>query len=175
MEKVKHALIVGRQGAGKSTLIRRVIPELDRPVSGFETKRKLELADPEQGDPIYIRAWGEPWSHTEENLMGYCKNKRFCTLSGAFDRYAERLTRPVPNNSLICFDELGFMESQEERFCRAVLARLDGDIPVLAAVKHNDFPFLNIVRAHENCRCFFLTEDNREQIFREVVEFLRRP
>lgn len=174
MEKVKHALIVGRQGAGKSTLIRRVTSELDRPVFGFETKRKPELADSELGDPIYIRAWGEPWSHTEKNLMGYCKNKRFQTLSGAFDRYAERLTRPVPSGSLICFDEIGFMESQEERFCRAILARLGGDIPVLAAVKHNDFPFLNAVRAHENCRCFFLTEDNREQTYREVLAFLRQ-
>lgn len=172
---MKHALIVGAQGAGKSTLIRRVIQELEQPVSGFETKRKPELADPELGDPIYIRAWGEPWSHTDEHLMGYCKNKRFNTLFGAFDRYAEALTQPVPNGSLICFDELGFMESQEERFCRAVLARLDGDIPVLAAVKHYDFPFLELVRSHTNCRCFSLTEDNREQTFRAVLAFLRRP
>lgn len=35
-----NALIVGARGVGKSTLIRRVLETLGRPVTGFETEKK---------------------------------------------------------------------------------------------------------------------------------------
>ena len=42
------------------------------------------------------------------------------------------------------------MESKEKAFCDAVLERLDGDIPILAAVKDKEIPFLNQVRNHND-------------------------
>ena len=39
-----HALIIGAPGVGKSTLIRRVLAELNRPVFGFLTKKEDALA-----------------------------------------------------------------------------------------------------------------------------------
>ena len=38
-----HALIVGDRGVGKSTLIRRVLAELNRPLFGYETKKEEQL------------------------------------------------------------------------------------------------------------------------------------
>ena len=35
-----HLLLVGAPGVGKSTLIRRVLKKVDRPVFGFETKKR---------------------------------------------------------------------------------------------------------------------------------------
>ena len=49
-----HALIVGDRGVGKSTLIRRVLQELNRQVFGFETKKEEALEDSLRGCPIYI-------------------------------------------------------------------------------------------------------------------------
>lgn len=168
-----NALIVGPRGAGKSTLIRQILRELDRPVSGFETKRMPELADPDHGDPIYIRCWGEEWELTDDFLMGWCKDRHFTTRPGAFDRFAQKLVQSLSHGSVIAFDELGFMESQEEGFCDAVRSRLGGSIPVIAAVKNKDFPFLNEVRTHPSCRCFLLTPENRDEIYRGVLEFMQ--
>ena len=44
-----HALIVGDRGVGKSTLIRRVLAELNRPLFGYETKKEEQLEDPIRG------------------------------------------------------------------------------------------------------------------------------
>lgn len=109
----------------------------------------------------------------QENLLGYCKNQKTQRISDVFNRYADKLLQPVPEGTILCFDEIGFMESKEKAFCDAVLERLDGDIPILAAVKDKEIPFLNQVRNHPNCKCFFITEENRDKLVDEVLEFMK--
>ena len=168
-----HALIVGPRRIGKSTLIRRVLQELNRPVFGFETKKEDALADEVNGSPIYIYDAGGPRQQREDNLVGYCKNHHATTLKAACDRYALRLRGPVPEGCVIELDEIGFMEAKSEAFCAAVLSLLDGDIPVIAAVKDKDVPFLQAVRAHPGARCFRITPENRDDLYPEVLEFMK--
>lgn len=169
-----HALIVGPRGVGKSTLIRRVLASLGKPVWGFETKKEDSLADDELGSPVYIYDAGIPHLQSTSNLVGYCKNHRFSTTKAAFDRYAPRLRSCAPEGSIILMDELGFMESASEDFCSAVLSLLEGDVPVIAAVKDKDTPFLEAVRLHPNCRCFFISEENRDELYPEVLDFVQQ-
>ncbi len=168
-----HTLIVGPRQVGKSTLIHRVLAEVDMPLFGFETKKENALAHPELGSPIYIYDAGAEHVQTEANLLGYCKNHRSNPYVEGFDRYAPRLRQPVPAGHLVLLDELGFMEARSEEFCSAVMALLDGDAPVIAAVKDKDVPFLNQVRSHPKCRCFYITEENRDALFEEVRIFVK--
>lgn len=166
-----HILITGPCGAGKSTLIRRILKELERPVFGFETQKEEGLTDPVQGTPLYFYPVGEPRRQTEENLLGYCGNRNVTTRPGSFDRFAPLLLRPLPEGTIMMFDELGFMESREKQFCAAILDRLDGDTLVIAAVKDRAVPFLDRVRHHPRCRCFPVTAENRDVRYREVLRF----
>lgn len=168
-----HALIVGPRGVGKSTLIRRVLENVDMPVFGFESKKEIRLEDPEKGSPVYIYEAGKPHVQSAENLVGYCKKHRMAPLPSGFDRFAPKLTGPVPAGHLVLMDEIGFLEATSEPFCAAVLGLLDGDTPVIAAVKDKDIPFLEAVRSHPNCRCFFITEENRDELFAEVLAFVK--
>ena len=168
-----HVLITGPRGVGKSTLIRRVLAELDRPAFGFETKQEDALATEQLGSPVYLYDAGTEHRQTPEGLVGWCKNKHCASMKEVCDRWAPKLRTPVPAGHIVLMDELGFMEASSEDFCSAVLALLDGDAPVLAAVKDKDIPFLSAVRSHPNCRCFHLTEENRETLFHEVLTFLR--
>ena len=166
-----HTLIVGAPGVGKSTLIRRVLQTLDRPVFGFETKKEDAFADAVNGSPVYIYDAGGPYVQRAENLVGYCKARHTHPIREGFDRYAPKLRRPVPDDTIIQLDEIGTMESSSTEFCSAILALLDGDIPVIAAVKEKDTPFLNAVRQHKNCRCFYITEENRDALYEDVMAF----
>lgn len=169
----KHALIVGARHVGKSTLIRRVLKELGKPVFGFETKKEDHLEEEEFGSPIYIYDAGKERVQTRENLVGWCKEKHFTTLPGGFERYAEKLSAPIPEGSVVLLDEVGFMEASSEPFCRAIFDLLDGDVPVIAAVKDKSIPFLDAVRAHPNAQCFFIDEQNRDALALEVLEFFK--
>lgn len=169
-----HALIVGDRGVGKSTLIRRVLKELNCPVSGFETKKEAHPEDAVLGCPIYIYEAGKPHRRTPENFIGYHRAADAAAVTAAFDRYAPKLLEPMPEASLVELDELGFLEASSEAFCQAVLGLLDGKNPVIAAVKDRDVPFLNAIRAHPAARCFHITEENRDELFEEVLEFMKQ-
>lgn len=169
-----HALIVGPRGVGKSTLIRRVLKELNRPVFGLETKKEERLADPLRGCPIYIYDAGKPHCQTAENLIGYHRDTDPDAFTAAFDRYAPRLMERVPENAVIELDEIGFLETGSEAFCQAVLRLLDGGRPVIAAVKDRETAFLSRVRRHPNARCFSITPENRDALCEEVLLFMKR-
>mgnify|MGYP002517745398 CR=1 FL=1 len=169
-----HALIVGDRGVGKSTLIRRCLKELNRPLFGFETKKEEQLEDPLRGCPIYIYDAGKPHFRTQENLIGYHKERDIPAITAAFDRYAPSLMEPVAENTVVELDEIGFLEANAENFCQAVLHLLEGKNPVIAAVKNREHPFLEAVRSHPNARCFFITPENRDTLFEEVLEFMKQ-
>lgn len=169
-----HALIVGERGVGKSTLIRRILKELNRPVFGYETKKEEQQEDPTRGCPIYIYDAGIPHAQTAENLIGYHREPNSDAFTAAFDRYAPRLMENVPEEAIVELDEIGFLEAKSEAFCQAVLHLLDGGRPVIAAVKSRDLPFLNRVRKHPNARCFLITPENRDTLYEEVLLFMKQ-
>ena len=169
-----HALIVGDRGVGKSTLIRRVLQELNRPVFGFETKKEEALEDPFRGCPIYIYDAGIPHCRTPENLIGYHRERDFASITAVFDRYAPKLLASVPEDAVVELDEIGFLEAKSEAFCQAVLHLLDGNRPVIAAVKNRDLPFLNHIREHPKARCFDITAENRDALCEEVLAFMKQ-
>lgn len=168
-----HALIVGERGVGKSTLIRRVLQELNRPLFGFETVKEDALADEINGSPVYIYDAGSKHVQKDDNLVGYCRYHHSTTDISGFDRYSARLLFPHPEECVIEMDEIGFMESKSAAFCSAIMTLLDGKNPAIAAVKDKDTPFLAAVRSHPNAHCFYITPENRDALFFEVLEFMK--
>lgn len=169
-----HALIIGSPGVGKSTLIRRVLAELGRPVFGFETKKEDSPEEGLPGCPVYLYEAGKAHRQGEEHLIGRSGGRQFSVHPEVFDRFAPKLRAPVPPGHIVLLDELGTMESASKAFCSAVLALLDGDAPVIAAVKDKSTPFLDAVRAHPGGKCFRITEDNRDALFEDVLTFVSR-
>ena len=56
----------------------------------------------------------------------------------------------------------------------AVLCALDGETPVLAAVKPKDTPFLRAVRGHENAELVFIDEQNRDALLEKLLPHILR-
>lgn len=168
MSDRKHILICGEVNAGKSTLISNLLKATNRPLYGFITKR-LE-ADETGFHPIYIHpAAVSERSHADRNLIGTCDTKVHNVSIETFNTLGVDYLKAEPDG-LIVMDELGFMEAGAEQFVNAVFSALDGDVPVIAAVKARyDIEFLNRVRAHKNAKLFNITTENRETLYREIL------
>lgn len=165
-----HILLIGPPGSGKSHLIHRVTKSLGKPLFGYETVKEDDLAVAGKGSPIYIYEIGKNHARTSDNLAGWCLDHHATTYPETFTRFAPKLSRPVPDDHLIVLDEIGSMESRSAAFCDAILALLDGDIPVIAAVRDKDTPFLNTVRSHPKCRCFRLSEADPDSILSQIIQ-----
>lgn len=172
MTERKHILICGEVGVGKSTLIQRLLSQCNRPLYGFITKK---LDPDEKGfHPIYIHSAGaQERRFDEENLIGTCDRRIHNINLGVFNTLGVDYLHAKPGG-IILMDELGFMEAKAEAFTRAVIEALDGNIPVIAAVKARfDIPFLNEVRAHKRGQLYMITSENRDQAYQELLPVIQ--
>jgi nucleoside-triphosphatase len=168
--KARHILIVGSNGVGKSALIRRLLGGVPRAVYGFRTRMEAPAAAGGAA-PVHIHGAAGDSACTADNLVGTCRDGRPTCFPAAFER-AVPLLRDIPAGSLVLMDELGVMESEARGFCAAVLECLDGDNPVIAAVRDKSTAFLDAVRGHPQAKCLFLTPENGEAVFREAQALL---
>ena len=130
-----HLFLTGDKGVGKSTLARCLLA--GHTPCGFRTVRVTGVLD-RPSVHLLPAVGGVP---SAENLLFYCgaySCDRFDTLGTAALRDRD--------GDVLLMDELGFLERDAHRFQEAVLAALQGEQPVLAAVKNRNDPFLQAVR-----------------------------
>ena len=175
MTEKRHILISGERGVGKSTLIEKLLAASSRPRYGFITK--MRPAGPDGFHPIYIHPAGQPVAertYTEENCIGTCDSRTHRPNLDAFNVLGVRYIEAARPDGIIVMDELGFFEAKADDFTAAVLAALAGDVPVIAAVKsRTDIPFLNAVRAAPKAEVFYITPENREELYERLLPSIK--
>lgn len=166
----RHLLLCGDVGVGKSTLIGRLLAESRRPLYGFATRR-IPVPDDDGLCSVYLHPAAQPLearTYGEENRVGRCDRRHALRYPQIFDEMGVPLLQ-APENGLILMDELGFLENDAAAFRRAVLAALDGSVPVLAAVKSRDTAFLREVKCHPGAELVFVNVQNRDDLYRRLL------
>ena len=162
---MRHILIVGRNGVGKSTLIRALLETIPAPVHGVITKK--EAPQPDGFCPVYIHAYGAPKRYGIENRIGLCSQGNSVAFPEVFDRFAA--SEAFPKGGVIVFDELGFLESGAPRFTEAVLKTLDEAPLVIAAVRDKETPFLDAVRSHPRADVYMIDPESRDRVREKLL------
>lgn len=164
---MEHILLCGRRRSGRSALIRRLLQGIDVPVFGYET---LTLGTrPDGFHEIYLYPYGQERPvKREENHVADCDTRNRVVRSEVFNGLGVALLAEERPGILV-MDEIGFMESGAEDFCRAVLARLDGQTPILAAVRSGiETDFLRAVTSHPAARVVQMQPQRFDQLYREL-------
>lgn len=174
--KKSHILITGERGIGKSTLVNRLLQNCSIPLYGYRTKNVLDENGKSCGVYIYS-ILDSIQMNTEENCVAspvVCAEKGMISRTQVFDVLGVEYLREARPDGLLVMDELGFLETEAMNFRRAVLRRLDGDIPVLAVVRMNkETDFLNQVRRHPKTELFTVTEENRDMLYEELKDKIK--
>ena len=172
----EHIVLQGEKGAGKSTLIRKLVREMHCTAGGYLTRAVM---DPEKGyREIYMypaaslleTADPDAAARADGKLCGITMNGVKEVYPEVFDTYGTQLIHSASKKELIVMDEIGFMEEKAEQFKKAVLSAFDGNIPVIASIKtkHITSPFLEAVRNHENVYMVEVDEADRDAVFEQV-------
>lgn len=160
-----HLFLTGEVQVGKSTLLRALLARLALPACGFCTCWAVCGGE----ERLHLLPWGPERVCTPENAAACRVEHRARALPGRFDRLGPPLLLPRRDSGVLVMDELGFLERDERVFQQAVLAALDGPLPVLGVVKPRQAPFLDAVRAHPRTRTVLVTKENRDALLEEVL------
>lgn len=171
MEK-QHILICGARGAGKSTLVERLLREYKKPVYGYFTRSTPR--DEGGFHSIYMHPAGATERpRSEANHIGDCNGRERSVNLQVFETLGVEYLKHGADG-LIAMDELGFMEVGAKDFCAAVLGCLAGDTHVIACVKARfDVPFLDQVRGCPKGELYTVTPENREELYNELLPIVR--
>lgn len=171
---MRPILILGARGAGKTTLIRRLLSDTSCPVRGFFTANLA--TDPPGTHSTYLHpAWLplKERTYTPDNQVGRWNGQTMHAFPDVFDTLGVSCLANISPQSLLVMDELGFLESQAPRFTQSVLEALSGPSQVLAAVKDRpDVPFLQAILAHPQALVFRVTPENRQELYKEIRALL---
>lgn len=164
---MEHILLCGRRRSGRSALIRKLLEGVTLPVFGYETV--TARTRPDGYHEIYLCPYGEAWpSFDERNHAADCNTRERVIHPEVFDTLGVACLH-ARESGLLVMDEIGFMESEAEAFCSAILERLDGELPILAAVRTGmETDFLRRVTAHPKARVLAMSPERFDEYYAQL-------
>jgi nucleoside-triphosphatase len=166
-------LLEGRPGAGKTTVVRRLVDLLkakEVPVKGFLTEE--------------IREGGRRVGFAIEDLAGNrsilahidfrsdVRVGRYRVDVDAFERIATPALRDVSPNDKVVIDELGKMELSSGAFREIVEELFNGRASIVATVHVFRHPVTDALKARADVQVKRIGPSNRENLPRELLELL---
>ena len=169
-----NVLVTGKPRVGKTTIIARILAESNKSAIGFITKE--------------IREKGYRIGFDIETLSGIVKplaSKKGKTSKykvGSYNVYVENVDFVVDylkakiesgtSYDLIVLDEVGKMELYSDSFKEFVLYCLKQK-KVLGTIMMRDNDFTMQIKSRSDTRIFNLTEENRINIQRDIMELMK--
>ena len=167
--------LTGEPGIGKTTVIRRIMTELEHrgiSVGGMisgeirESGRRVgfQLEDVAT-HKIGILAHARERSPGSPVVGSYGVN-----LSDLKDIGSAAIRRTITNSDLVVVDEIGPMELKSEEFVLAITGALESTKHFLGTLhKRSSHPLVNSIRSNPDHRVIEITHMNRERIPLEIV------
>ena len=121
--------------------------------------------------PIYMFPAGDTAQvPTDGNRIGSCDSRVHNVSLEVFETLGVDLIAGARPDGILIMDELGFLETEAERFTRTVLDAFRGPIPILAAVKNRpDVPFLRELLTGADASRHLVTPESRDRLFTELL------
>ena len=169
---MQHLLLVGRPGAGKTTVMKRLAAALKgRPIDGFLTE---ELREAGERLGFWLSSLdGRQALLAHKQLEGGYRVGPYKVNVDVLEAMAVPIIqRGVGAASVLFLDELGKMELCSAAFQQAVHEAFDRGPTVVASVGVAHVPFLASLKQRRDVELIPLTVSNREAVQEELVERL---
>ena len=165
---MKHLLIVGRPGVGKTTLMKRLVQSLrSSPIDGFITE---ELREQEQR----MGFWLSPLDGRQVLLAhrrmesGVRVGPYRVNVSVLEDTAVSVIRRGIQHAFVLFLDELGRMELCSKAFEAAVQEAFDRGPSIVATAGLAPLPFLNALKRRKDVELIPLSVSNRGVVEEEL-------
>ena len=165
---MKHLLIVGRPGIGKTTLMKRLTQALrHRPIDGFLTE---EMREQEQRTGFWLSALdGRQVLLAHRRLEGGIRVGPYQVNASVLEQVAVPVIHRAIRHAFVLFlDELGRMELCSTAFQAAVQEAFDRGPSVVATAGVSPIPFLTALKRRKDVELIPLSSANRDAVEEEL-------
>jgi len=166
--KIKNVLLAGPPRCGKSTVIEKLVQQIQRPVSGFFT-REIKEKGRRVGFSITTLDGKEGVLAHEES-----KSKRRVGKYGVnideLDRIAVPSMIPGRTDQTVIIDEIGKMECFSPLFRETLIKTLDSANPVIGSIAQKGNPFIEKIKERKDVLLVTVSEKNRDSLPAGLME-----
>lgn len=169
---MKHILLTGRPRTGKTTLLKRIIKDLDS-CGGFYTE---EIIKDNKRVGFKIKTLdGKEGILAKKGLKSNFRLGRYgINLKDLEEIGVKAIEEALKNKDIIIIDEIGKMELFSKRFKRVVLETLDSAKRLLGVIHIAKTEFLNRIRKRKDIEIFEVNQDNHAEILNKVNSMLKQ-
>ncbi len=170
--KRKNLLFTGLPGCGKSTLIEKLIKELDKPVCGFFT-REIRQGKRRVGFSITTLD-GRSGVLAREGLYSTHRIGRYGVCIEDIEQIAVESMTPRMEEEIVVVDEIGKMECMSKLFRGALIALLDSDHHVIGSVALRGNPFIEDIKRRDDVLVIKVTDKNRDKLTGFYADYFKK-
>ena len=160
--KPKNILITGPPRCGKSTLIEKLIPQIEKPLTGFFT-REMREGGKRVGFSI-ITLDGKEGVLGHKDIKSRVRVGKYGIDLEAIDRIAVPSMIPSKPEQIVIIDEVGKMECFSSLFRETLNQALDSPNTVIGSIAFKGNPFIERIKKRPDVLLVMVDEKNRDSL-----------
>ncbi len=168
---MKNILITGQPGVGKTTLLRKIIRELNLDAGGFYTQEVREEGI-RQGFEIITLNGRRGMLAAVDFKSPYRVGKYGVNLKDLEEVAIPAMEETLGRKDFLVIDEIGKMELFSKKFIHVLRKALDSPTRVLGVMKLHDNPLTREVKSRPDTALYTLKRDNFDELAQELKNAL---
>jgi nucleoside-triphosphatase len=161
-------LLTGPPRCGKSTVIEKLVKQIQRPVLGFLT-REIKEKGRRVGFAI-ITLDGKEGILAHEESQSPRRVGKYGVNIDELDRIAVPSIIPSVADQIVIIDEIGKMECFSPLFRETLIQTLDSANPVIGSIAQRGDPFIEKIKARKDVFVLTVSEKNRDSLPADLWE-----
>ncbi|NMM63129.1 hypothetical protein HBE96_10560 [Clostridium sp. P21] len=165
---MKKIFLTGERSIGKSTLLKKVIKNIDCSIGGFVQEKEFT----EETKFFRVESL---YNLQDSYIMGKydMKKKKLYTDMNIFNVISQDvLLKSLHNRELIVLDELGFIEEKAPLFKDTIFKILNSGKPVIGVLKECEGNFVQKIANREDVQVIKIDKNNRDFMEDKILQIL---